>query len=232
VLLEELLMEENRISKIENLSTLVHLKKIDLGKNKIQRIEGLDALSSLVQLSLEDNEIETLSGVSKVSTLLELYLGNNKVSDMREVLQLRTLPKLIILDLSGNEVCARGEYRLYSIFHLKKLKVLDGLGVESSEQAAANDMYSGRLTEEFVVEKLGHKFFDHVSELDLSSNKIRDTANCITGESFGNLRVLNLDNNMISDLSGLTGLSVLAVLRLNHNRIESLGPEKPPHGLS
>jgi hypothetical protein len=26
------------------------------------------------------------------------------------------------------------------------------------------------------------QFFDHVSELDLSSNKIRDTANCITGE--------------------------------------------------
>ena len=79
-----------------------------------------------------------------------------------------------------------------------------------------------------MIEKLGHKFFDHVSELDLSSNKIRDTANCITGDTFCNLRVLNLDNNMISDLSSLSGLSVLAVLRLNHNRIESLGPEKPP----
>jgi len=39
--------------------------------------------------------------------------------------------------------------------------------------------------------------------------------------------VLNLDNNLISDLSNLTGLSLLAVLRLNHNRIESLGPDKP-----
>jgi len=57
-----------------------------------------------------------------VSTLLELYLGNNKVSDMREVQQVRTMPKLIILDLSGNPVCMRAEYRLYSIFHLKKLK--------------------------------------------------------------------------------------------------------------
>ena len=50
VLLEELLMEENRVSKIENLSALVYLKKLDLGKNKIQRIEGLEALSSLVQV--------------------------------------------------------------------------------------------------------------------------------------------------------------------------------------
>ena len=227
VLLEELLMEENRISKIENLSTLVHLKKLDLGKNKIQQIEGLDALSSLMQLSLEDNEIESLSGLSNVSTLLELYLGNNKLADIRQVLQLRPLPKLIILDLSGNPVCSRPEYRLYSIFHVKRLKVLDGLGVESSEQNAANETYSGRLTDEFIVEKLGHKFFDHVSELDLSSNKIRDTANCITGDTFVNLRVLNLDNNMISDVSGLKNLSILAVLRLNHNRIESLGPEKP-----
>jgi hypothetical protein len=50
VLLEELLMEENRVSKIENLSALVYLKKLDLGKNKIQRIECLEALSSLVQV--------------------------------------------------------------------------------------------------------------------------------------------------------------------------------------
>ncbi len=31
--------------------------------------------------------------------------------------------------------------------------MLDGLGVEPSEQAAANDMFVGRLTEEALVEK-------------------------------------------------------------------------------
>ncbi|KAJ1494090.1 hypothetical protein T484DRAFT_1766595, partial [Baffinella frigidus] len=229
VLLEELLMEENRITKIENLGSLHNLKKLDLGKNKITFVENLLSLSKLAQLSLEDNEVEALAGLAKLSTLLELYLGNNKVADLKEALNLKPLPKLIILDLSGNPVCQEPAYRLYSIFHLRKLKVLDGLGVETAEQTAANDTYAGRLTDEFLVEKLGHKFYEHVSELDLSSNKIRDTAACITGEMFPGLRVLNLDNNQISDPSGLTGLSCLVVLRLNHNRIDNVGPEKKAH---
>ena len=110
MLLEELLMEENRVSKIENLSALVHLKKLDLGKNKIQRIEALDTLSSLVQLSLEDNEIESLAGLSKVSTLLELYLGNNKVADIREVLQVLSMSAV---DVKG---CAGGGDRCFVMY--------------------------------------------------------------------------------------------------------------------
>lgn len=86
--------QENRVTKMENLAALVHLKKLDLGKNKIQKIEGLETLSSLVQLSLEDNEIESLAGLSRVSTLLELYLGNNKMGDMREVLQVKSRVKI------------------------------------------------------------------------------------------------------------------------------------------
>uniref|UniRef100_A0A7S4J9U1 U2A'/phosphoprotein 32 family A C-terminal domain-containing protein n=1 Tax=Guillardia theta TaxID=55529 RepID=A0A7S4J9U1_GUITH len=229
-LLEELLMEENRISKIEFLSTLVNLKKLDLGKNKIARIEGLEGLTNIVQLSLEDNEIETLSGLNTLTTLLELYVGNNKVEETKQILQLRPLPKLIIFDLSGNPVATRGDYRLYTIFHLKKLKVLDGLGVESGEQSSANETYSGRLSEEFLVDRLGHSSFGHVSELDLASCKIRDTADCITGAFFPNLRILNLDNNLITDLTGIADLSSLSVLRLNHNRIENLLPEKQRNG--
>jgi hypothetical protein len=77
------------------------------------------------------------------------------------------------------------------------------------------------------LEPLGrHTFYEHVSELDLSGNKIRDTAQCITGAVFPGLRVLNLDNNQIADPSSLTGLSALVVLRLNHNRIDSIAPDK------
>jgi Leucine-rich repeat (LRR) protein len=53
------------------------------------------------------------------------------------------------------------------------------------------------------------------------------------GEGFPNLRVLNLDNNLISDLSSISNLTALAVLRLNHNRIESFvpGPRSNPGAL-
>eukprot|EP00959_Pyramimonas_sp_CCMP1952_P177809 3716235-Pyramimonas_sp.AAC.1 len=54
---------------------------------------------------------------------MELYIGNNHVCEMREVQQLRDLPKLIILDLLGNPLCQSQDYRLYVIYHLRKLKV-------------------------------------------------------------------------------------------------------------
>lgn len=54
---------------------------------------------------------------------MELYCGNNRVAEIKQVLVLRDLSKLIILDLSGNPVCADAEYRAYTLFSLRKLKV-------------------------------------------------------------------------------------------------------------
>jgi hypothetical protein len=58
------------------------------------------------------------------------------------------------------------------------------MGVEGGEQSAANDTYSGRLTADFLVERIGHKFFEHVSELDLSSQKIRDVGEILVDRFF------------------------------------------------
>jgi hypothetical protein len=55
--------------------------------------------------------------------------GNNRLVELREVQRLRGLPKLIILDLSGNPCTAAptDDYRLYVIFNVRKLKVRDAL---------------------------------------------------------------------------------------------------------
>ena len=42
---------------------------------------------------------------------------------VKEVQQLKGLPKLIILDLSGNPLCETADYRAYTVFQLRKLKV-------------------------------------------------------------------------------------------------------------
>ena len=69
--------------------------------------------------------------------------GNNRISELREAQRLRGLPKLIILDLSGNPctggasasgapisalaaaaaAAANDDYRLYVIYNVRKLKV-------------------------------------------------------------------------------------------------------------
>ena len=221
--LEELILEENRISQLDGMKSLAYLKRLDLGKNRLCRIEGLEHLTRLTQLSVEDNEIDTLAGLSKLQNLMELYIGNNKITELKQVLQVKDMPKLIILDLSGNTLCTANDYRHYTVYHVRKLKVLDGVGVEMAEQEAAKEKYDGKLTIEFVVERVGHSFLEHVRELNLAASRVRDVGEVLKEQHFPSLKEVNLDNNQLSDLSGLADLPQLSLLRLNHNRIENLG---------
>ncbi len=50
-------------------------------------------------------------------------------------------------------------------------QVLDGTPIDAAEQAAANAKYAGRLTLDFLEEKLGHRMFDRIRDLDVSGIK-------------------------------------------------------------
>lgn len=77
---------------------------------------------------------------------MELYIGNNKISDSKHIKSLSGLSKLIILDLSGNPISKESSYRFYTLYLLKKLKVLDGISIESPEHQQAREHFTGRLT--------------------------------------------------------------------------------------
>ena len=60
--------------------------------------------------------------------------GNNRITQLRAIiLSVKSLSQLIIVDFSGNPVTKQADYRLYTIFKCKMLKVLDGYGVSASE---------------------------------------------------------------------------------------------------
>ncbi|KAG2449146.1 hypothetical protein HYH02_005893 [Chlamydomonas schloesseri] len=266
--LEELSLEANRVSSLVGLGGLTRLRKLQLGQNRLASLEALTGLTGLAQLSVEDNELASLAGVERLTGLMELYAGNNKVGELREVQRLREMPKLIILDLAGNPLAgglasaaaaaaaaaangstsgatssqvaaaaasaaasaasaaaaaaaaaACDDYRLYVIFNVRKLKVLDGVAVAAAEQAAAKNKYAGRLTADFLEERLGHRLFDRIRDLDCSGLKIRDVGSVFLGEDMDGLQELNLDNNMMTEVSALALLRHLVVLRLNSNRL-------------
>lgn len=52
--------------------------------------------------------------------------------------------------------------------------MLDGSPIEAAEQAAAKSKYSGRLTLEFLEDRLGHSAFNRIRELDVSGLKVRE----------------------------------------------------------
>ncbi|EEY53512.1 uncharacterized protein PITG_07172 [Phytophthora infestans T30-4] len=236
--LEELYLDDNEITKMENLDQLSFLKKLHLGRNKLSVIQHLDSLENLIQLSLEENQISSLRGLGSASKLMELYLANNRIENLKEIQHLKSLPKLTILDVSGNEIMRLPDYRLYSVFYLRRVKVLDGLSVSTQDQSNAKQKYSGKLTFELILEKCGgggsvtptrsgESQLGRILDMDVSSCRLREIGR-ISGDIFSNLREINLENNQISDISGLEALPRLRILNLNRNKIEKLTPSSSP----
>ncbi|PRP86016.1 leucine rich repeat containing 48-like [Planoprotostelium fungivorum] len=223
--LEELYLNDNRIKIIDGLSQLPQLLRLDLSRNSISSLENISNLVHLTQLSLCDNRLESLSGLSSLVNLVELYLAGNLISEQREVLHLKPLNRLIILDLSSNPVKSTNNYRQYVIYKNQKIRVLDGISVDTEELTNAREQYSGRLTADYLEDKLQHRNFSLIRELSLSGAKIRDIEP-LSSTEFYHLRELNLDNNQITKLKGLYGLQSLVVLKLNNNRIEKM--DDPP----
>lgn len=222
-LLEELNLEENRITSIEGLQACQFLKKLDLGKNRLSRMTGLESLTNLTQLSLEDNDIRSMSGLSRLVNLMELYIGNNQIDGLRELQYLRGLPRLLILDLLGNPVSKEDGYRLYGVYYLKKLKVLDGVSIERGEVNSARERYAGHISLDYLTDHVGHRFYEQIHQLDLSQNKLREVdANCLTGNNFPHLFTLDLSNNLLTTAGEIRDMSALTTLHLAGNRITSL----------
>jgi len=87
---------------------------------------------------------------------MELYLGNNLIGDVKETIKLKDLQRLIILDISGNSMSfnSNHKYRIYCIYHLRKLRVLDGMSIDPQEHLEAKETFSGRLTDEILTLRL------------------------------------------------------------------------------
>eukprot|EP00795_Rhopilema_esculentum_P008396 gene8396-14373_t len=232
--IEELSLAGNCISKLEGIDHLLKLKSLNLDNNNLMSIDAtnFEKLSELRHLSLENNSIARIKGLQKAVSLYDLFIGNNKITNMREIFHLKNIQSLAILDLIGNPITGESsDYRIFIIYHIQSLRALDGKAIDQMEETIAKDTYGGRLTQDFVAERLGHSNFVEVCELDLPSQGLRsiDLGN---GESFSYLTSVNLEHNSLTNFGGLIHLSNLKVLCLNFNHIESIigkakGPQVP-----
>jgi len=123
--LVKLKLDNNVIKKIENLDHLVNLTWLDLSFNNIKKIEGLENLTNLTDLSLGNNNIEKIENLDSNKNLQILSLGNNQVHAVDDIIYLREFSSLKCLNLKGNPVYSKEEFKVTVFAYLKTLRHLD-----------------------------------------------------------------------------------------------------------
>ncbi|BBM97147.1 dynein regulatory complex subunit 3 [Marchantia polymorpha subsp. ruderalis] len=145
--LTRLLLDNNQLSKIQNLSHLTTLTELDLSFNSIEKIEGLETLTNLTDLSLYNNKIARLEGLETLEELVCLSLGNNLLADLEDVAYFRQFRKLRLLCLDGNPISKDPEYRLFVIAFMRNILYLDHKLCFKAQIEQAKDDYQDELQE-------------------------------------------------------------------------------------
>ncbi|KAI8590370.1 hypothetical protein BDZ88DRAFT_108443 [Geranomyces variabilis] len=136
--LKEVTLHQYDIEKIENLDVYCrHLEILFLQNNQISKIENLNKLKELKYLQLALNNISKIENLERCESLEKLDLTVNFVENPLDVAHLKDNEQLRELYLVGNP-CARKEgYREVVITLLPQLRVLDGHEITRSERLAA-----------------------------------------------------------------------------------------------
>ncbi|XP_053530297.1 centriolin isoform X2 [Ictalurus punctatus] len=161
--LQVLNLSNNIIEKMEKLERLHQLRELHLSNNRIRKIEGLEQMANLQILNLANNSIEQvpLWVGKKLRSLQKLNLQKNKIFSLHELAKLKLLKSLTELMLAENPVSDLPHYRLFVVFHLRSLDVLDGQPISEQEREKADQRFH---TEE--VERLEQELEEKGAEIE------------------------------------------------------------------
>ncbi|KAF9179200.1 hypothetical protein BGZ50_007184 [Haplosporangium sp. Z 11] len=147
--LKALVLNNNKIKVIDHIGGLTELNTIVLSHNKIQELPSFPLLTKLTKLSAAHNEIRQIPDLSENGMLKELRLNHNKLltipdslrrctaldildlggnmlREWSDVAPLGSLMHLINLNLQGNPICNKPDYKKKILELVPSLRVLDG----------------------------------------------------------------------------------------------------------
>ncbi|XP_054788421.1 LOW QUALITY PROTEIN: protein phosphatase 1 regulatory inhibitor subunit PPP1R7 homolog [Prosopis cineraria] len=190
--LEELVLRDNQLRKIPDVSIFKRLLVFDVSFNEITSLNGLCRVSNtLKELYVSKNEVTKMEEIDHFHELQILELGSNKFRVMEN---LQTLTNLQELWLGRNRIKA---VNLCGLTCIKKIS-----------------LQSNRLTT-----MTGFESCIALEELYLSHNGISKMEGL---SSLVNLHVLDVSSNKLTSVDDVQNLTQLEDLWLNDNQIGSL----------
>lgn len=143
----ELDLRGYKIPVIENLgATLDQFDTIDFSENEIRKLDGFPLLKRLKCLMLNNNRIVRIGDSlhEELPGLQTVLLTNNSLQELADLDPLGKLPRITVLSLIGNPVVMRQHYRLYAIFKMPHLRVLDFRRVKEKEREQADALFKSK----------------------------------------------------------------------------------------
>ncbi|KAJ0977413.1 hypothetical protein J5N97_012887 [Dioscorea zingiberensis] len=212
--LRQNLFNDEGVDPISRWDSISGLQELVLRDNKLSKIPDVSIFKSLLVFDVSFNEVSSLSGLSKVSnTLKELYVSKNEVTKMEELEHLHALQ---ILELGSNKL--RVMANLEALSNLQELwlgrnriRTVNLCGLKCIKKIS---LQSNRLTS-----MAGFQECVALEELYLSHNGITKMEGLST---LVNLRVLDISTNKVTSINDINNLTRLEDLWLNDNQIASL----------
>ncbi|NXG94267.1 LRC72 protein, partial [Stercorarius parasiticus] len=129
---------------IPSLSRFHRLRYLWINNNKIQDLTFLIKNYCLTELYLNNNELTDISGALKHLRALQiLLLHNNQLKKLdKTVKELEGMISLQTLNLFHNPLAQDRDYRLYVIYFLPSVQLLDRKSVTQKERESALHLYN------------------------------------------------------------------------------------------
>ncbi|KAJ2813097.1 U2 snRNP complex subunit, partial [Coemansia sp. 'formosensis'] len=143
----ELDLSSNNIAVIENLGATRDLNdSLNLCHNNIRILGNFPTLDRLQCLYLADNRIAAIERdlAQFLPRLRTLVLTNNDIGDLVDLEPLKEFGELEILSLVNNPVMSKKDARLWCVWRLASLRVLDFERVKQGEREEAKKMFEAK----------------------------------------------------------------------------------------
>jgi len=134
-----------KITVLENITaTNDQFGTIDFTDNEVTKVPQFPKLRRLRTLLFSNNRITKIENGfgDNISQLESLVLTNNKISNFSEIDHIATCKTLLRLALIENPISKDKNYRLYTIFKIPSLRVLDFQKIKQKERIEARKMFA------------------------------------------------------------------------------------------
>ncbi|CAH1155853.1 unnamed protein product [Phaedon cochleariae] len=151
----ELDLRGYRIPEIENLgATGDQFDTIDFSDNDIRKFDGFPYLKRLKCLLMNNNRIVRIGEHLEeyIPNIESLILTGNQIDELGDIEPLVTLENLTTLSLMFNPITAKQHYRLFVIYKIPQLKLLDFRKIKMKEREEAKTLFKSKKGKEIQKE--------------------------------------------------------------------------------